>query len=178
MKFINEDFYANGNYQKKETFVHFANYCLDVFSRPAFKFFLLNKLLALSNTEIQSIQILIIKLFPKVHSILDPVKDTIHLEKVKNVKRKMEGKGIKRIKDQLRSSNNVMQINLRNKKKFQAIKERYKANQELEEGLLLYESEENSLEDMYIKEQKANKGMKVSSKLTIYRLKSNFFRIN
>lgn len=52
MKFINEDFYANGNYQKKETFVHFANYCLDVFSRPAFKFFLLNKLLALSNTEI------------------------------------------------------------------------------------------------------------------------------
>jgi len=87
MRIVQEDFFENGNFQRKETFINFANFCLDVFSRQAFKFFLLGKLLALSTEDIESILILFVKLLPKIHNILDPLKDQNLLESIKSVKK-------------------------------------------------------------------------------------------
>jgi hypothetical protein len=87
MRIVQEDFFENGNFQRKETFINFANFCLDVFSRQAFKFFLLGKLLVLSTEDIESILILFVKLLPKIHNILDPLKDQNLLESIKSVKK-------------------------------------------------------------------------------------------
>jgi hypothetical protein len=108
MKIIFENFFENGNYQRKETFLHFADHSLEVFSRPAYKFFILNKIFALSNTEIESTLILIIKMLPRLSLILDPIKDQQDIERIKVIKKDLEDRGVKRIKDELRTTNNLM----------------------------------------------------------------------
>lgn len=87
-----------------------------MFSRQAFKFFLLGKLLALSSEDIESILILFIKLLPKIHNILDPIKDLNVLDNIKLIKKQLEDRDFKRVKDELRAANNQIQLFLRNKK--------------------------------------------------------------
>lgn len=164
MKKVFDLFYVDSNYQKKETFLTFAESCIDNFSRDALRYFILNQTLALAECEIQSILIGVMRLFPKIYLLLEREEDEKILKKMNDIKKKYSLIENNRMRTEIRSINSSIQIGMRSKKRQMITKAKYEKNRGLEEELLLYESEENSLKDMYIKEEKTNQGVKVKNK--------------
>lgn len=157
MKKVYEKFYYNSNFQKKETFVNFADSCIDHFSRASLRHFILKQTLALSESPIQSIQIGILRILPKIHLLLVSGEDSKVFSKISEIKKKFSQNESKRMRDVLRSINSAIQIGMKSKKRQNIIKAKYEKNRKQEEELLLFESEESSLKEMYKKEERANK---------------------
>lgn len=151
MRLFTDEFSKEGNYQQRLSLLSMCAEALKLFSRPAIRFFILPQILTLPPGVPMPVKMALARMIPDINDGIDPA-DESSMKKLIILKKNLEENAPQRLKDICLQASNRIQMRGRLKQHQVDLASLYKQNRALEEGYLIGQYDEITLEDFYKRE--------------------------